>query len=517
MLVLLVLSSIIATPVAYSSHNACQPGYIETVDPETGYVHCIFEDKIVEEVKTEVSKLQFADFQEHIQILLNLSDGTSEISASMLSPNWQDILIPPKLEKAIFNSERLDGIIFTNQWQCAPGIITDPCILVQIEREGLGEYVETIQENTREITDQIIEDSQFIGLRAEFHSIILEAAKPSEGKPALATAVYTTKVFPTQKLISLIGNQLLDKEIKDGGGFYDVLNKLAENDFAEFSLTLKPDKDRILRTISVELSTSGVPEEMLTDNIDPLSLIGISVPNFNENEIYRSTYFSEGFFPLNSILNIMIITPQDYKVKSVNGGLIVTISSSADLENSGWFFTSNSNGKIEGRYLFGSDISASNHDLTFSITNNKSEYLGIQLPTSAEKIEPESSEPSGGGCLIATATFGSEMAPQVQFLREIRDNTVLQTESGTSFMTGFNQFYYSFSPVIADYERENPAFKEAVKLALTPLLTSLTLLQYADIDSESEMLGYGIGIILLNIGMYFVAPAVLIMAVRKRI
>ena len=116
-----------------------------------------------------------------------------------------------------------------------------------------------------------------------------------------------------------------------------------------------------------------------------------------------------------------------------------------------------------------------------------------------------------GGCLIATAAFGSEMAPQVQFLREIRDNTVLQTESGSAFMTGFNQFYYSFSPTIADYERENPAFKEAVKITLTPLLTSLTLLQYADIDSESEMLGYGIGIILLNIGMYFVAPAVLIM------
>ena len=123
----------------------------------------------------------------------------------------------------------------------------------------------------------------------------------------------------------------------------------------------------------------------------------------------------------------------------------------------------------------------------------------------------------GGGCLIATAAFGSEMAPQVQFLREIRDNTVLQTESGTSFMTGFNQFYYSFSPVIADYERENPVFKETVKLVLTPLLTSLTLLQYTDIDSESEMLGYGIGVILLNIGMYFVAPTILIMMVRKKI
>ena len=122
----------------------------------------------------------------------------------------------------------------------------------------------------------------------------------------------------------------------------------------------------------------------------------------------------------------------------------------------------------------------------------------------------------GGGCLIATAAFGSEMAPQVQFLREIRDNTVLQTQSGSTFMTGFNQFYYSFSPAVADYERENPAFKETVKIAITPMLTSLAILNYVDIDSEEEMLGYGIGIILLNIGMYFIAPAAIIFKIRNR-
>jgi hypothetical protein len=122
----------------------------------------------------------------------------------------------------------------------------------------------------------------------------------------------------------------------------------------------------------------------------------------------------------------------------------------------------------------------------------------------------------GGGCLIATAAFGSELAPQVQFLREIRDSTVLQTESGSVFMTGFNQFYYSFSPTIADYERENSAFKEAVKITITPMLTSLAILNYVDIDSEEEMLGYGIGIILLNIGMYFIAPAVVIFKIRNR-
>lgn len=121
----------------------------------------------------------------------------------------------------------------------------------------------------------------------------------------------------------------------------------------------------------------------------------------------------------------------------------------------------------------------------------------------------------GGGCLIATATFGSELAPQVQQLRELRDETVLSTEYGTVFMKHFNQFYYSFSPTIADWERESPAFKEFVKILITPLLTTLSILNYVDIDSENEMLTYGIGVILLNIGMYFVVPTIIVYRLRK--
>jgi len=125
------------------------------------------------------------------------------------------------------------------------------------------------------------------------------------------------------------------------------------------------------------------------------------------------------------------------------------------------------------------------------------------------------SQTKGGGCLIATATFGSELATQVQMLREIRDNSLLQTQSGHSFMQSFNSFYYSFSPTIADYERQNPVFKEAVKLTITPLVASLSLLNYVDLDSEESVLGYGIGIILMNVGMYFVAPVIVIHRIKK--
>ena len=121
---------------------------------------------------------------------------------------------------------------------------------------------------------------------------------------------------------------------------------------------------------------------------------------------------------------------------------------------------------------------------------------------------PEDKKPNeeNGGCLIATATFGSELAPQVQQLRELRDNTVLKTNSGTVFMTTFNQFYYSFSPAVADFEREQPLFKEIMKVTLTPMLSSLSLLNHVEIDSEQEMLGYGISIVLLNLGMYIGIP-----------
>ena len=78
------------------------------------------------------------------------------------------------------------------------------------------------------------------------------------------------------------------------------------------------------------------------------------------------------------------------------------------------------------------------------------------------------------------------MAPQVQLLREIRDNQLMNTESGSAFMSGFNELYYSFSPTIADMQRENPMFKEAVKLGLTPMLSSLAIMENA--DSESEVL-----------------------------
>lgn len=160
---------------------------------------------------------------------------------------------------------------------------------------------------------------------------------------------------------------------------------------------------------------------------------------------------------------------------------------------------------------------------------------GVVDPTPAEVPKPEVEEQSnieenqtvieekpeldanqnGGGCLIATATLGTELALDVQMLREIRDSKVLSTEAGAMFLSGFNQFYYSFSPTIADWERQSHIFKESVKIAITPMLASLSLLNHVDINSEEQMLGVGIGIISLNVGFYFGIPLVVALRLRQ--
>ncbi|MDH3610682.1 MAG: plastocyanin/azurin family copper-binding protein [Nitrosopumilus sp.] len=157
-------------------------------------------------------------------------------------------------------------------------------------------------------------------------------------------------------------------------------------------------------------------------------------------------------------------------------------------------------------------------ETTGEMAEDAVEATGEAMEDAGEAMqEAVTDEEEGGGCLIATAAYGTELAPQVQFLREIRDNTVMSTQSGAAFMTGFNNLYYSFSPTIADIERENPVFQEAVKLFITPMISTLSIMTLADQGSETEVLGLGISVIALNLGMYFVAPATVAFTIRKRL
>ena len=449
-----------------------------------------------------------SSLQEQFQIIIDETNHKNRISISLLSTNSNEIKFPDNIE-ALSSDPKILSFSITNKFACAPTVTDRACIIIEVEREGLGDTISEIRKNTREITDKIVADGVIL-FAPEFYAVTVETKTSFDGskKMIIAQAVYTINKQPTAKLFAALAPMLISGDIRDAGGFFNNAETLSGHHFSEFDVSLIPLKNNVLRTFHISLTCSdqlpelpicsperNIDEQIARGDINPLDFIQVE-------DINRSKIFADKFLPLSSVIQVLIFSDRDLQVKSVNSNVIETLQDLGDIQESGWFFVSKSGKQIDARYIFGSESSVSTNDLAFSIGDYSGDDIEIK---------------EGGGCLIATAAFGSELAPQIQFLREIRDNTVLQTESGYAFMTGFNQFYYSFSPTVADYERENPTFKEAVKLTLTPLLTSLTLLQYADIDSESEMLGYGIGIILLNIGMYFVAPAVLIMKVRKRI
>jgi len=98
--------------------------------------------------------------------------------------------------------------------------------------------------------------------------------------------------------------------------------------------------------------------------------------------------------------------------------------------------------------------------------------------------QPPPAQPKSG-CLIATAAFGSELAPQVQFLREYRDNTIMTTVAGSSFLNAFNTVYYSFSPTVADAERTHPLLQETVRAGISPLLGILQMAKFSTIGNDN--------------------------------
>jgi hypothetical protein len=125
------------------------------------------------------------------------------------------------------------------------------------------------------------------------------------------------------------------------------------------------------------------------------------------------------------------------------------------------------------------------------------------------------------GCLIATAAFGSELAPQVQQLRLFRDGIALKTSAGSSFMNVFNAWYYSFSPSVADYERQAPWLQSAVRTLVYPLLGILALSTsvYDSLAFQSELGIVAAGMTASSlVGLIYFAPlgAALGIASRKR-
>jgi tetratricopeptide (TPR) repeat protein len=139
------------------------------------------------------------------------------------------------------------------------------------------------------------------------------------------------------------------------------------------------------------------------------------------------------------------------------------------------------------------------------------EAAEVQKLADANKPEPKV-DTSGSGCLIATATFGSPMAVEVQQLRDFRQNTIYSSAAGTQFMFAFETWYYSFSPNVASYINHNAWTRSPLQVLLTPLLSILSVSKYgyAAFSFNTELGVIVAGLIASSlIGLVYVFPIVL--------
>ena len=265
----------------------------------------------------------------------------------------------------------------------------------------------------------------------------------------------------------------------------------------------------IITIIAIAMIGTIIVDEVyaVEENVEEVSPLTINSLEIYEDENY-TRYRVTGDAPASTEITFKTIKP-DGSPGNFPGG-VDTGKSAYIVDNK----IDSTNNLVYGTWTL--KVCAPEYDVCVQelFTINEPVTLSDDRITQAEEVSNEKSTEEGGGCLIATATYGSEMSQQVQQLRELRDNQLLQTESGTGFMGTFNYIYYSFSPIIADYEREHPMFKEAVKIAITPMISTLSLMENA--NSESEVLSIGISVIALNLGMYLAVPAIVIVEIRKR-
>lgn len=126
----------------------------------------------------------------------------------------------------------------------------------------------------------------------------------------------------------------------------------------------------------------------------------------------------------------------------------------------------------------------------------------------------------GGICIIATTTYGSELAPEVRFLRGFRDNLALSTFAGSQFIQVFNAWYYSFSPAVAGFIAQQPIVKAVMRAILYPLIGILHLSSetYHVFGFNPELSVVMAGLVASSLigTVYFSLPAAILLALTKR-
>jgi hypothetical protein len=315
-----------------------------------------------------------ATFQETAQVIIDKSMSQNvTASVALQSTSIQEIKIPAELEQKIRENGRITAIVLTNQNQCVLGVYDESCIIINVARNPADTNFPAIQNSTRKIAELFIDElNQTFDTNAEFHSIFvqtsdemsraLETSGMISGKGTVS-AVYTMPMEDTDSMYEKISAMLLPKTIRDSGGFYDVAKNLSREEKSKMTFSIIPLENKSL--LQLKLSVDYTNTASSVNQVDPLEFL-------KADELKRSNYFSSGFYPLNSILQVVVLSPNSTNVSDVRGSIIPTQTVDGEkipkeITKEGWVFDPEQGKRIQGKYIFGERTSIQKDELIFSL------------------------------------------------------------------------------------------------------------------------------------------------------
>lgn len=315
-----------------------------------------------------------ATYQETAQIVIDKSISQNvTTSITLQSTSIQEIKIPAEFEQKIRENKRIEAIVLTNEGQCVLGVVDESCIIINVERNPEVRGIFAIQDETKEVADRYIDEiNEIFDTNAEFHSvyvhsndesnIALETSGAVSGRGVIS-AVYTMPMEDTNSMYEKISAILIPKIIRDSDGFYNVAKNLSFEDNSKMTFSLMPLDSKSLLQLKLSVNYPNMASTII--DVNPLELLKI-------DSIKRSDYFSSGFYPLNSIIQIVILSPENTNISDVKGNIIPSQiidgeKIPTDVTKNGWVFDPQEGQMIQGKYIFGEESSIDKEELKFSL------------------------------------------------------------------------------------------------------------------------------------------------------
>ena len=309
-----------------------------------------------------------ATFQESASIIYDQKlSGSVITSIGFETTSNDEIRFPGELIEKINANEKIRAVIFTNAGECVIGVTAEQqCIMINFDYQNLkGDGgIRMVQESAREMGGLLIDDlNQVFRTDAEFHSVyihtadnanvLLETSGIVSGKGAVS-ATYVTDKRATDFLFTDIAGILIPKEIRDGGGFYDIAKKLSRHDDSIISVTMIPNEDSNLYMFKI---TKEIKEKS-----NDITIIN-TLESFEVDEISRTDYFDNRNVPLNSIIQLIIIPSEITKVNAISTHEITDVTTFENIMKKGWFLSSPAGEMIDLKFLFGQSKTISAEEL----------------------------------------------------------------------------------------------------------------------------------------------------------